>query len=222
MMHKKWASPEKQLLELIENPEKKSAYNFFKRKGINFFCGSFRGRWAFFKGRLRRKNKEELFNLFNLKTLNTFLALIITFLAIYFIYTFNSSLAQIQRRDFSLPLKDTPPVWKAISSDGGLKDISYYLEAVRKRDIFNRQAQKASIVANAQKPPSVKILEATKDLKLVGIAWGAEPDAMIEDTASKRTLFLKRGQFIDNKIRVKAIFKDKVILGYGSEEVELR
>jgi hypothetical protein len=45
---------------------------------------------------------------------------------------------------------------------------------------------------------------------------------MIEDTKTQRTLFLKKGQRIDNEIKVEAIFKDKVILSYKGEEIELK
>jgi len=44
---------------------------------------------------------------------------------------------------------------------------------------------------------------------------------IIEDTQAKRAYFLKRGQMI-NDFEVKAIFKDKVILSYQGEEIELR
>jgi type II secretory pathway component PulC len=56
----------------------------------------------------------------------------------------------------------------------------------------------------------------------VGIAWSNDPDAMIEDTKTHRTFFLKKGQTIDEEIKVQAIFKDRVVLSYKGEEIELR
>jgi type II secretory pathway component PulC len=66
------------------------------------------------------------------------------------------------------------------------------------------------------------VVEATKHLRLVGISWSDDPDIMIEDTKTQRTLFLKKGKLIDNEIKVQAVFKDKVILSYNGEEIELR
>ena len=58
-------------------------------------------------------------------------------------------------------------------------------------------------------------------LKLVGISWSNNPDAMVEDTKALKTFFIKRGDMI-GKFRVEAIFKDKIILSFEGEEVELR
>lgn len=102
-----------------------------------------------------------------------------------------------------------------------LKVASYYLEKARARDIFKMGL---TSVANAQqisKAPISKIAEASQNLKLVGISWSEDLDVIIEDTQAKRAYFLKRGQMI-NDFEVKAIFKDKVILSYQGEEIELR
>ena len=45
---------------------------------------------------------------------------------------------------------------------------------------------------------------------------------MIEDSKTQRTFFLKKGQIIEIDLVLKDVFKDKVILSYGGEEVELR
>ena len=44
---------------------------------------------------------------------------------------------------------------------------------------------------------------------------------MIEDKQSVKTFFVKRGQMI-GPVKVEAIFKDKVVLSYEGEEIELR
>ena len=74
---------------------------------------------------------------------------------------------------------------------------------------------------NLFKTPSSKVADATQDLKLVGISWSNDPIAMIEDSKALRTFFVTRGQMI-GEVRVQAIFKDKVVLSYGGEEIELR
>ena len=55
-------------------------------------------------------------------------------------------------------------------------------------------------------------------LRLVGIAWGDPPTAMIEQ--DKQTYFLKVGDPI-GALTVKEVLRDHVILQSGDQEVEL-
>ena len=62
-----------------------------------------------------------------------------------------------------------------------------------------------------------------QQLGLVGIGWSDDPDVMVENIETKEIYFLKRGQKIDNLIKVEAIFQDKVVLTYDQgKEMELR
>jgi type II secretory pathway component PulC len=99
------------------------------------------------------------------------------------------------------------------------KSGSYYVEKVAQRDIFNIE-QKRTASASTRKSTG-EIQEAVKNLKLVGISWSENPDAMIEDSRAMRTFFVKRGQML-GEFKVKAIYKDKVILEYNNEEIELK
>ena len=112
-----------------------------------------------------------------------------------------------------------------------IKKVSYYLEGPRSRDIFKfgdfsreeEEAEEAGEVA----PPTEETLSGTeilvRQLGLVGIGWSDDPDVMIENVETKQIYFLKRGQRIDNLIKVEAIFQDKVILTYDNgKEMELR
>ena len=99
------------------------------------------------------------------------------------------------------------------------KTAAYYFEKVAQRDIFKMGPK--PLPTEKQKVVSPVVTEATKNLKLVGISWSDNPDAMIEDTQAKRTFFLKRGQKI-GKMKIQAIFRDKVILSYEDEEVILK
>ena len=104
------------------------------------------------------------------------------------------------------------------------KAASYYLEKVRERNLFKMGLPKAKVEdkpVEEARLPSSRIMEATKDLRLVGISWSDDPDAMIENAKAMRTFFVKRGEMI-GEIKVEAIFKDKVVLSYGGEEVELK
>lgn len=95
------------------------------------------------------------------------------------------------------------------------KSVSTYLDDVRKRDIFRpvpRQAQPGAASAGLK--------ELIKDLSLSGIFEGEYPEVIIEDKPAKKSYFLKTGEDIKG-IKVKTILKDRVILQYGDEEVEL-
>ena len=100
------------------------------------------------------------------------------------------------------------------------KSVSYYLDKVSRRNIFEMQARRPTLDI-AKKEPTSKIVLETEHLKLVGISWSADPIAMIEDSRSYKTFFSKRGQMI-GKVKIEAIFKDKVVLSYEEEEIELR
>jgi hypothetical protein len=108
-----------------------------------------------------------------------------------------------------------------------------YLAEVEKRDIFNpppppKPEAPAPKAASATPPPATPpapnpldvLKDRAKTLKLVGIAWGAAPVAMIEDTAKRETAFLKVGHVI-NDMKIKAILKDRVVLTYGNAEHDL-
>ena len=84
-----------------------------------------------------------------------------------------------------------------------------------------RKITGADGVQTEMKVTSARILDATETLKLVGISWSNDPDAIIEDTKDTKTFFVKTGQKI-GEVKVQAIFKDKVVLSYQGEETELK
>jgi len=113
-----------------------------------------------------------------------------------------------------------------------LKPLLDYLKVVEKRDIFNPAPAPMPIKPKAiplqplkpLPPPQSNALQVlqkkVKTLKLVGISWGEDPVAMIEDTTKKETNFLKAGQSI-NEIQIKTILRDKVVLSYKDAEYEI-
>lgn len=96
------------------------------------------------------------------------------------------------------------------------KPLSFYAERAKKRDIFHP--------ANTQIKASggLRLQELIKDLSLAGIYQGEGQhfEAMIEDKLAKKTYFIKAGDDIKG-MKVKDILKDRVILQYGDEELEL-
>ena len=144
-----------------------------------------------------------------------------------FIFTFPAGVAGLKRPPSGLESGsgEAHPGGSSAVKASILKAAAYYLEKARGRDIFQmvRDEEPRSKTVSRANPPSQRITELIKNLRLVGISWSADPDVMIEDTNMQRTFFLKKGQIIENiNVKVEAVFKDKVVLTCEGEEAELR
>jgi len=95
------------------------------------------------------------------------------------------------------------------------KPVGAYLEDVKKRDIFKPAPRTSGGFASAG-----GLKDLVKDLNLSGIFEGEYPEVIIEDKTAKKSYFLKEGQEIRG-MKIKSILKDRVILQYGDEEIEL-
>ena len=219
-------TPEKQLLKLIEDPKSKTtavSAQAIKHQGLSLFSFSaWIGRISFFKDWFKRRLQRPKYHGFNTKIISKALGICIFVLAFYFISNLFTSLVNFKKMPDLLEMKkeDLKPV-SFQEASVSKKAVSYFLEKVRQRDIFKMGHKEQVTSEVAIKNPSSTIIEATQHLKLVGISWSNDPDAMIEDTKASRTFFVKRGQLI-GEIKVQAIFKDKIVLSYAGEEIELR
>jgi len=218
-------TPEKQLLRLIEEPKTTSSVQAqaIKHHSLSLFSFSaWLGRISFFKEVFKKWFQGVKPHQLDIKLVNKILGLFIFVLTVYFISNFFSSLINLKKMP-SLEFK--PQEGRSLAGSQELsflkKAASYYSEKIRERDIFKMGAKKTTTAELSLKGPSSRIIEATQHLKLVGISWSNDPDAMIEDSKALRTFFVKRGQMI-GEVKVQAIFKDKVILAFGGEEIELR
>jgi len=218
-------TPEKQLLKLIEDPKSKgtSYAQAIKHQGLSLFSfAAWLGRISFFKDWFKKWFQGPKHVEFNLKIINKVLGICIFVLAFHFISNLFTSLISLKKMPnllLEVKKEDLKPL-SLQESSVSKKAVSYFLEKVRQRDIFKMLVDKVPKTV-VQVGASSRIIEATQHLKLVGISWSNDPDAMIEDTKALRTFFVKRGQMID-EIKVQAIFKDKVVLSYSGEEIELR
>jgi len=217
-MAKEDISPEERLFNAIEKNEGPPAKGESPKKNTIDFNEAF--------SKLKRKilsfgikkvggDEKRSFNIFgNLKIVNRILAAGSGVLAI-FLVTDMTMLKQNGDRIFAKTagMEALPFQKKPITP---LKELSFYEEAVSRRDIFNPPAKGYAKSALDTAP---KISELTKNLNLVGIYWGTYPEAMIEDTEAKKTYFLKRGDPISG-LRIKNILKDRIILEYQGEEME--
>jgi len=226
MAEKEPITPEKQLLKLIENPKQEALQGeSVKREGKKWLSlGALKGRFSFWKSFSFKKwfsFKQLTKTAFGVRQINLMLKASILFLSLYLGY---SVIGMETEMKHAANLILEPDKGLAIREEHGaeLKNLSYYLEKAAKRNIFTigQAPTKEGTVQAPPKPASES--DRTKDFSLVGISWSANPEAMIEDTKSKRTYFVKRGQPLDDSVRIVTIFKDRVILNYKDKEFELR
>jgi hypothetical protein len=225
MAQEKSPTPAKQLLNLIENPNAQHSSKSVKLKHRNLFSlfspGAWLGRFSFFKGHSKQWFSSASIQQVDIKLVNNLLVLCVAILVLYFITDFSNSYRNFK----SLPSVKTMLQQAAQVKDEQvstlLKTAAYYSELTRKRDIFKIGARPTD-KSRAIRASSDKLKDAIKNLRLVGISWSNDPDVMIEDTKLKRTYFLKRGQSLDNGVKLQAILKDKIILRFENEEIEFK
>ena len=201
MNHKDDITPEEKLLHLIRGsnkkaskPEPKSERKVSQSKEAKIvFTGA----------------KSLNFALINkLILLAVFIALLLFLFDLYF-----------GAPEISRPLATSKAKPKSISlEEKEIKSISYYQQEISKRNLFK---------AGASKPKSKKVIPAgptfrdlVKNLHLLGIVSGDNPQVIIEDRKLNKTYFLYTGDYLGD-IKVEEIHSDSVLLEYKGEKVSL-
>ena len=93
------------------------------------------------------------------------------------------------------------------------------LAAAAQRPVFVSPV--ASTGGSAEiKPPSTDAKQFAAKLTLTGIITGDPPQAILEDTETKKTYFVSPGQVVDGAV-VESVLENRVILNLQGEKVEL-
>lgn len=92
-----------------------------------------------------------------------------------------------------------------------------YEKLIREKSIF---VEKPKGKSKNKVSTAVTLREMTKDLRLVGIVPGDEPQVIVEDRHTGQTLFLKKGEMIGD-IEITDILSGKIILSLGDETTTL-
>ena len=218
-------TPEKQLLKLIEDPKRETLKAAqVKRSGRKWFSlGAFRGRFAFWKSTSTRKwtSFQNLAGTSSgIASANLILKVLVLFLSLYLGYSVVAMGIQLKKAT-NLILGPRKNLGSEISQPPLLQNISYYAEKAATRDLFKLESVPV-VLPKGVSPKEAAANEIAKNYSLVGISWSDNPEAMIEDTVSKRTNFVKKGQMIEDRVQVVAIFKDRVVLSYQGTEFELK
>ena len=163
------------------------------------------------------------FHRIELKKLNKLLVVIVIILAAAVIYNLTVRRPSIAKITAEISKIEFQKMKK--SAIENFKPLSAYLENVEKRNILHPApvAKKKSDTPGKRKPVMASTLtNMSKGLKLKGISWGKSPKAMIKDEKDDKIYFVKPGQTVGSSgVEVKSISKDKVLIGYGTEEKEL-
>lgn len=99
--------------------------------------------------------------------------------------------------------------------------VEEFLTPITGRNLFQPKTEEAPSAAAPlpvnNVPTTSNILE---NLQLVGIAWGAQAEAMIREKKEGRTFFLKQGEQLRG-VLIKEILKDRVVVEYEGQTKEL-
>jgi hypothetical protein len=223
-------TPEQELLKIIEakkgtqdEPQIKAKATLHQTKTYLSGAG-IRARSSYFKDILKGITFQK--PTIDFRTVNTMLMLLASVAVIILLADFITSTAGMGSEvEAAFSTSEQAKGFK-FSEIASIRNSSYYLEKARKRDIFDIVPERVvTVTTNADgevidEGPSEIILKSA-DLKLVGISWSQDPDVMVENTKSNKTFFLKRGDTV-NGLTISDILRDKIILNYKGDEVELK
>jgi len=157
--------------------------------------------------------KIKFVQLINLPNINKGLFVVCALLTLWFLIAIAAG-AQGVRADLIFPTSKGVGLAKGINQEGnnflGLQD---YLGEISKRNIFLGANIRAS--AERQIAPDVMIL--VQDLRLVGIIWSKNPEAMVESAKDAKTYLVKKGDTVSQQLTIKEVTRNSVIL---EKEVE--
>ena len=213
-------TPEEKLLRIIESPQGASRSVPSRRslQDYKFFFKSWQEKYKGAAG-------EKIGKFLNLKAVNVILAGIATAATIFLVVDFVIGMPRslmVMSLEAAAKKKDVGNL-----TIEGLEPLTIYLQEIKQRNVFALTAALqsaagagAGAAAQTTSSPTEKP-SFTSTLKVVGILWSDTPQAIIEDSKENKTYLLNRGSKI-KEARVKEILKDRVILSYDNQEIELQ
>lgn len=98
-----------------------------------------------------------------------------------------------------------------------VKPFNFYLEAIDRKQIFSSESPE---ITKPAETGDLKGTELIRELNLLGIISGDDPQAIIEDKKIHKTFFLRKGDFV-GEFQVEEIGEGKVILNYQGQKFDL-
>ncbi len=99
---------------------------------------------------------------------------------------------------------------------GDVKPYEFYLEGIGNRRIFTSPAKQETY----KEPLKGVSQDLLRDITLLGIVSGENPQAIIEDKLAQKTYYLNKGQFI-GEFQVTDIREGKITLDFNGQAFEL-
>ncbi|MFH1338988.1 MAG: hypothetical protein ABIH40_04025 [Candidatus Omnitrophota bacterium] len=198
---KKDYSPEERLLRLIRGEKRLEPSKSSSSAGSS--------------SRLRQKLRSK-FSQFQIQDIQRLLwgALFISFLYLLICHVWPLWFRQKDYRAFNIIGEENSGVIEE-EIKPEVKPYSFYQEAITGRQIFS-----SSTAEVAQAQSGSTFTEYIKDLNLLGIISGDNPQAIIEDKKTQKTYFLKRGESFGT-IKVEGIGEGKVTLELQGQRFDL-
>jgi type II secretory pathway component PulC len=205
-------TPEEKLLRIIESPGE-APRNLPRARMDIHASGLFLKTWlAHSRGRFKKT--------ITLKAVNQAIVALCVLTSLYLIFDFwmgmpNSSM--IQRLEKAAKKANVGNI-----SIEALNPLSLYLNEATQHNIFSLAEPAApEVPVPAQPAVSETLKNMVQTFRVVGIIWSDVPQVIIEDSKEGRTYSLNRGSMLKD-VRVKEILRDRVILSYDNQEIELR
>ena len=187
-------SPEEKLLRLIRGPKKQGVITEKTEKNRQW-------NFSFPKYLIFPNINKIIFAIFALS-------------CIYLIYTFAYPLFISNNINLPKVTEEKIPEEK-IQAIQQIKPYEFYLQGLKNRQIFSgasgQESEKSAGTINA---------DLIKDMTLVGIVAGDNPQAIIQDKKTQKTYYVTKGQFI-GEFKVEDIQDGKIILNYSGQKLEL-
>jgi len=205
-------TPEEQLLRIIEDPKTEKSKTPLPMKTT---YGDIKFLTSFFKSLHIQK---DFFKRINLQAANKIILVICGIFTIFWLFDFIKTGSMLNKKlekviveaqayePQNVNIKPIPEI-----------NISDAIMNAKKRNIYTF----TMLTAVAQSPTGTDVAAMISNLKLVGIIWGDNPQAMIESSKEQKTYLLNKDDMVDELI-IKKILRDKVILGKDDKEWELR
>lgn len=208
-MAKNDITPEERLLKIIENPNVKIRPLPIGAKIKSLGRAPLKGLFAGF-----HIDKNDL-KKFNLKLANKVIVIICVLITFVWLYNFINIGIKLEKRFKQITIDMVQPGQEEAKLPKIDVSIDEAVTEIKRRNIFTFLPSKEEAQA------AVNIGLTLGNLKLVGILWSDNPQAMIENLKEQKTYFVSKGDRIGD-IEIRNILRDKVIVGKGTEEWELR
>lgn len=211
-------TPEERLLRVIDNPQAAKGHPLARlTRGTSSLGGMMLSVAAALKG-----SKPGTQPLLTLRMVNRMLVVLGALVTLIWMIDFFSIRSQYVARLEMVERTQLIAPTQTRGTSLPMLEFGQVLEEAAQRNPFTFLPPKAEAQAPAA-PVVEDLTPQLDDLKLVGIIWSDNPQAMIEQTKEGKTSLVGKGETI-GPFRVKEILKDRVVVGRdsGDQEWELK